>query len=193
MGRRLVLLTCIAALSACNKGPDINVKNASVGEVAEKVRDAQAGGMFIKPGRWESKVSVLDVQMPGMPPQMADRIKQTMTTVNDRDVMATCLSEADAKKPREDFFAGKSKNCRYDHLTMSGGKMDAAMTCTGERGTSMSMTMAGTYSPDHYEGDMAMEMNGPDAHGMKIKSHSVSNLVGQCRGDEINSDKGAKS
>jgi len=193
MGRRVVLLACIAALAACDKGPEINVKNASVGEVAEKVRDAQAGGMFIKPGRWESKVSVLDVQMPGMPPQMADRIKQTMATVNERDTTATCVSEADAKKPREDFFAGKSKNCRYDHFTMSGGKIDAAMTCSGERGTSMSMTMTGTYSPDHYEGDMAMDMAGPEGRSMKMKSHSVSNLVGQCRGDEINLDKGAKS
>ena len=193
MRRRLVLLACTAALAACNKGPDINVKNASVGEVAEKVRDAQAGGLFIKPGRWESKVSIADVQMPGMPPQMADRIKQTMANVNERESTATCLSEADAKKPSEEFFAGKAKNCRYDHFTMSGGKIDAAMTCSGETGRTVSMTMSGTYSPDRYEADMAMDMAGPEGRGMKMKSHTVSTLAGQCRGDEINLDKGAKS
>jgi hypothetical protein len=189
--KRVVLITCFAALAACNKSPDISVKNASVGEVAEKVREAAAGQSLVEPGRWESKVTLLDVEAPGLPPQIAQQMKQNIGKAQGGTV-TTCLTEADIKKPREDFFAGRSKNCRYDHFTMSGGKIDAQMNCTaGERGGTMSMTVNGTYSSDSYEATSAMNMTGGDGHmsGMKMKSHVESHRVGACKGDEINFKK----
>lgn len=187
MRHAVVLITCFAALAACNKGPDVNVKNASVGEVAEKVREAAAGQTLVEPGRWESKVTVLDVEAPGLPPQFAQQMKQTVGKVQGGTV-TTCLTEADIKKPREDFFAGRSKNCRYDHFTMSGGTIDAKMSCaTGDSGGTMNMTVNGTYSPDSYEATMAMDTaGGGRMSGMKMKSHTESHRVGECKGDETN-------
>lgn len=193
MKAALLLIAFALPLAACNKGPDINVKNASVGEVAEKVRAAAANESLIEPGRWESKVTLLDMEIPGMPPQMAGRMKETMAKVQGGTI-ETCLTEADVKRPKEDFFAGRSKNCRYDHFTMSDGKIDAAMSCSAEEGGSMTMTMNGTYSSDQYEATMAMDMAGGHEGGMKMKSHTVSHRVGQCTGDEANAkdqeDKG---
>ena len=185
MRRRLVLLTCIAALSACNKGPDINVKNASVGEVAEKVREAGGSDSFVDPGKWQTKVTVLDVDMPGIPPQMVQQMKQTMTKMQGNSY-EVCLSEADVKKPKEDFFAGKERNCRYDHFTMSGGKIDAALTCPGREGETMNMAINGTYARDSYEATMAMDVTGgPQGKGMKLRSHSESHRIGQCTAEEL--------
>ena len=185
----LVLLACTVALGACNKGPEVDVKNASVGEVAEKVREAAGDGNLISPGRWETKVSLLNIEMPGMPPQFAARMKESMSKIQG-GTYTTCLTEADVKKPKEDFFAGRSKNCRYDHFTMSGGKIDATLNCTnqGEGGTSSTMTMSvvGTYSSDSYEADMSMDSSGGPRGGMKMKSHTESHRTGECKGDEIN-------
>jgi hypothetical protein len=179
----------VAALAACNKGPEINVKNASVGEVADKVREASGDGSFVNPGRWETKVSLLDIEVPGMPPQMAQQMKQTMGKVQD-NTYATCLTDADVKKPKEDFFAGKNRNCRYDHFTMSGGKIDAALNCPGRGSESMAMTITGSYSRDSYEATMAMDVSGgPRGQGMKMRSHSESRRVGACKGDELNSNR----
>jgi hypothetical protein len=184
----LVVLS-LAALAACNKGPEINVKNASVGEVADKVREASGDGSFVNPGRWETKVSLLDIEVPGMPPQMAQQMKQTMGKVQD-NTYATCLTDADVKKPKEDFFAGKNRNCRYDHFTMSGGKIDAALNCPGRGSESMAMTITGNYSRDSYEATMAMDVSGgPRGQGMKMRSHSESRRVGACKGDELNSNR----
>jgi len=185
----LVLFACTVALTACNKGPEVDVKNASVGEVAEKVREAAGDGNLISPGRWETKVSVLNVDMPGMPPQFAARMKESIGKVQGGSI-ATCLTEADVKKPKEDFFAGRAKNCRYEHFTMSGGKIDAAMTCTnpgaGGAETTMAMTVVGSYSSDSYEADMTMDASGGPRGGMKMKSHNESHRVGDCKGDELN-------
>ena len=162
----LVVLS-LAALAACNKGPEINVKNASVGEVAEKVREAGSDGSFVDPGRWETKVSLLDIEVPGMPPQMAQQMKQTMGKLQD-NTYATCLTDADVKKPKEDFFAGKNNECRYENFTMGSGKIDAVMHCGKEAGVS-TMRMAGTYSPDSYQMLMSTEAETGDEAGHALQ------------------------
>ena len=178
----LVLIACVAALAACNKGPDINVKNASVGEVAEKVRAAAGDASLVEPGKWQTKITLLDVNIPGMPPQMAQQMKQSMTKIQERGY-ETCLTEADVKRPKEDFFAGKNNNCRYDHFTMSGGKIDAALRCEGR--SNMTMTINGTYSRDAYEATMAMDVAGGRQGSMKMRSHSESRRIGECTSEEI--------
>ena len=173
------------ALGACNKGPDINVKNASAGEVAQKVREAAADQAFVEPGKWETKVGLLDVDIPGMPAQMAAQMKQSMAKMQENS-FTSCLTEEEVKRPKEDFFAGSNKDCRYDHFTMSGGKIDAALRCEGKpEGGAMNMTINGTYSRDSYEATMAMDVSGGREGGMKMRSHSESHRVGQCTAAEI--------
>jgi hypothetical protein len=185
MGRRLVLLTCTAILASCNKGPDINVKNASVGEVAQQVREAAADQSFVEPGKWHSDVTVLDIDVPGLPPQMAQQMKQTMGKMQEHG-FDSCLTEADVKRPKEDFFAGDRHNCRYDHFTMSGGKIDAALKCSGRASETMAMTINGSYSRDAYDATMAMDVTGgPGGQGMKMRSRSVAHRVGQCTAEEL--------
>jgi hypothetical protein len=189
MKHAVVLIACVGALAACNKGPEINVKNASAGEVAEKVRQAGGSTGFVDPGKWQTKISLLDIDIPGLPAQAAQQMKQTMAKVQDNS-FETCLTEADVKRPKEDFFAGKSNDCRYDHFTMSGGKIDAALKCDAKQSGTMTMAINGTYSRDAYEATMAMEMSGgPGGKGMKMKSHSESRRIGACTGDEINARK----
>ena len=192
MNRSFVLLACTVAVAGCNKGPDINVKNASVGEVAEKVRAAGGSDSFVDPGKWQTKVTVLDVDMPGLPPQMAQQMKQTMMKMQG-NTYEVCLTEKDVRKPKEDFFAGKERNCRYDHFTMSGGKIDAALTCPGREGETMNMAINGTYARDSYEATMAMDVTGgPQGKGMKLRSHSESHLIGQCTAEEIKAKDGGQ-
>ena len=55
-------------LAACNKGPQVDEKNASVAEVAQKVRTANADQAFVRPGLWESG-SRSRSRHSGMPPK----------------------------------------------------------------------------------------------------------------------------
>ncbi len=188
MNRCIVLAAGLATLAACNKGPEINLKNASANEVAETVREAGGSGSFVEPGRWHTDVTLLDIDVPGMPPQMKEQMKRSMGKFQEHG-FDTCISEADAKKPKENFFAGKNNQCRYDHFIMSGGTIDAAMKCTGRSSETMAMTINGSYSREAYDATMTMNMTGgPGGQGMTAKSHSVAHRVGACRGDEINAD-----
>ena len=178
------VIASLLTLAACNKGPDVSLKNASGGEVAEKVREAAGDESFVEPGKWQTKITVLDVNIPGMPPQMAQQMKQTMGKMQEHSY-ESCLTEADVKRPKEDFFAGRNNECRYDHFTMSDGKIDAAMHCAGKPSGAMTMAIKGTYSRDSYEATMAMDVSGGREGGMKMRSHSESHRVGQCTAEEI--------
>jgi uncharacterized protein DUF3617 len=174
------LIACAGALAACNKSPEVNAKNASVAEVAQKVRESGADQSFVRPGLWQSKVTIDQLDIPGMPADMAQRMKSMMAEKQEHGFQ-TCLTAEDVKRPKEDFFAGKNKECRYDHFTMGGGKIDAAMRCGGKKGASV-MQMAGTYSPDSYQMQTSMKMQGETGEpgGMSMKMRIDAQRVGEC-------------
>ena len=177
----LLLLTAGIALSACNKSPTVNAKNATPEEVAKKVQESGADqGMNVEPGLWQSKVTIEKFEVPGMPPEIAGRMKSVMAQGSVHD-SATCLTPEDARKPKEDFFAGKDTSCRYDHFTMGGGKIDALMHC-GKEGHATTMRMAGTYSSDSYQMQMATEADTGDegAGAMQMQMRVESRRVGEC-------------
>jgi hypothetical protein len=174
------LIACAGALAACNKSPEVNAKNASVAEVAQKVRESGADQSFVRPGLWQSKVTIDQLDIPGMPADMAQRMKSMMAEKQEHGFQ-TCLTAEDVKRPKEDFFAGKNKECRYDHFTMGGGKIDAVMHCGKEAGA-QTMRMAGTYSPDAYQMQMGTEVDAADegAHAMQMQMRVEARRVGEC-------------
>jgi hypothetical protein len=178
------LIACLLPLAACNKQPDVKATNASVAEVTQKVRAAAGNQSFVRPGLWQSKVVIEQVDMPGMPPDIAQRMKAGMAQ-NQPHEYKSCLTAEDVKRPKEDFFAGKHNECRYDHFDMGGGKIDALMHCHGEGG-GQTMQLAGTYSADSYQMQMStkVEGGGPDEKGMAMRMRVDARRIGECTGKE---------
>lgn len=183
--RTAILLMAAATVAACNREPQVDARNASVAEVAEKVRKSGAGESFVRPGLWESKIIVEQLDLPGMPPEMAGRMKEMMAQ-NQPTAFKSCLKPEDVKKPDEDFFAGQNKGCRYDRFTMGNGKIDALMRCGGEQATQV-MEMAGTYSPDAYQMQMSnkVEAAAKGAEGsMAMRVRVDARRIGECTATE---------
>ena len=177
----LLLVTAALALGACNKSPTVDAKNATPEEVAKKVQESGADqGMTVEPGLWQSKVTIEKFEVPGMPPEVAERMKAVMAQGSVHD-STTCLTPEEARKPKEDFFAGKGNECRYDHFTMGGGKIDALMHC-GKEGHSSTMRMAGNYSSDSYQMQMATEADTGDegAGAMQMQMRVEAHRIGEC-------------
>ena len=178
--KRFVLLLPPLALAACNSGPSVTATNASVEEVGKKVAAANANGSFVSPGHWDSTVTIKSLKMPGMdkmPPEMAEKMKASMTKGHS---FQSCVTEADAKAPKEGMFGG-DKSCRYEHFTMAGGTIDAAMTCAAG-GETRKMTIKGNYSGDAYHAEIASSGSGPMGGEMTMTIDAKRN--GQCTGKE---------
>lgn len=172
------LIACIAPLAACNSEPDVRATNASVEEVSKKVADAGGTETFVRPGKWKSQVKIEEFALPGAPPEAAAAMRNIQ---NRQQVYESCLTPEEARRPKEDFFAGAKKNCRYDHFNMGGGKIDAVMRCS-EQGMGQTMAMQGTYGPDSYQMQMSMQSQGGPkaADGMTMKMRIDAKRVGEC-------------
>ena len=177
-----VLIAGALPLAACNNSPQVHEENASVAEVQRELAKAGGTDSFVRPGLWESKVTIEDMTMPGMPAEMASQMKGITNQVH---ADQSCLTPEEAKRPKEDFFAGGNKNCRYDRFTMAGGKIDAVMKCTDERATH-TMSMQGSYTQDAYNMRMSMTAEGGEGpeSGMTMKMRVDAKRVGECTGKE---------
>ncbi len=178
MGRAAVLIACLAPLAACDSGPNIDARNAAVEQVAEQVADAGGSDSFVRPGKWQSRVRIEKFELPGAPPEAA----AAMRSMHERaQVHESCLTPEQAKRPKEDFFAGANKDCRYDHFIMGNGKIDAVMKCSGE-GMAQTMAMQGSYGPDSYQMRMSIEADagaGPPG-AMTMTMRVDARRVGEC-------------
>jgi len=183
MKAALFVTASVLFLAACDKSPKVDLKNASGNQVAAAVKQSgmMSGDTMIEPGLWESKVTVAEMNIPGMPPEMADKMKASMAE-HQREASRHCVTEAEVRKPKEDFF-GADKSCRYEHFTMGGGKIDIAMVCKDE-GSTRNTIMKGTYTPTTYSMDMSSTGSGGEGQDMSMKMHVDSKRVGECSAKE---------
>lgn len=180
--KQLIRVTVPALMiAACNKGPEVDLHNASGNQVSEAVQQSGVvSSSTIEPGLWESKVTIQEMTIPGMPPEYAGRMKEELAK-HRNDSNRHCVRPEDVKQPKGEFF-GADKTCRYEHFTMGGGKIDIAMVCKQENMT-QTTNLAGGYTPTTYSIDMASTGTGPQ-QGMRMKMHVDAKRIGECTGKE---------
>lgn len=168
-------------LSSCGSGDKVDMKNASVSDVAKELRKADANEGFVKPGQWEQTVTLIEVTAPGMPPQVAEALKKQ---TGQSQVHKSCLTPEQARRPREDFFSGADKNCRYDHFKWGGGKVDMKLNCQHPNAT-QTMELAGTYEPESYQMVMSVASKGSaPMESMDMKMQVDAKRIGECSAKE---------
>jgi hypothetical protein len=173
----------VLTLAACDSGPNVSATNATPEEVQQKVEAAGGSGVMVNPGRWEGAMTVHEIEIPGMPPEVREQMK---AQVGSAQTFASCVTEEDVKQKKA-FFMGDTddKSCKYDHFTMANGKVSAAMTCDRGAEGRMQMSMDGSYSQDNYEMQMASKAEGgPPAAQMTMKMSVQAKRVGVCTGAE---------
>lgn len=182
MKQAACVIASILCLGACNKSPSVDLHNATGNQVDQAVQKSgvmSGGDTMVEPGLWQSKVTIKEMTMPGLPAQYANQMKQRMAE-HQEQTSEHCLTPEEAKKPKEGFFHN-DKSCHFAHFAMGGGKIDMQMVCN-EEGSQQTMNMSGTYSRTSYSMDMSS--NGTGEGGMTMKMHVDSNRVGECTGKE---------
>lgn len=184
----ILALGAAAALAGCS-GQSTNETAAATGEVSlqnaapsEVAAQAQAAGtMRFNPGQWETRVELIDVDIPGMPAGAVDMMKQNMSG---RAVSSSCITPEQAANPEASVFSGSDGQCRYTNFTMADGRIDAAMTCTGGGmgGGEMKMRTTGTFDRTTFTMQNEMETSIPGKGGvMKMSSKVTGRRTGDCR------------
>ncbi|MEO7813906.1 MAG: DUF3617 domain-containing protein [Sphingomicrobium sp.] len=171
-----LLATASLALSACNKGPSVDLKNVTPAEVAKAMKDSGANRDLVRPGKWASTVSIVAIDTTQLPPKIAAKINAELG--KPRTVEA-CLTDQQVDHP-ERMLAQVPGGCRYEYYKMSGGKIDGHMVCTGPAGK-QETNVTGTYGKDQYAMTVENKANaapgaptiGNASSTMKIESHRL--------------------
>lgn len=180
MKRTLFAAASALCLSACGSGDKVDMDNASVSDVAKEM-SKKTDTAFVLPGNWQQNVTLVELDMPGIPAQYAE---QAMKSVGTTQTNQSCLTPEQAKHPREDFFTGADKSCRYDHFEWGDGKVDMKLNCQHPNAT-QTMEMTGTYEPESYQMTMAVSSKGSTpTETMNMKMRVDAKRVGACTGKE---------
>lgn len=178
---RLSPVLAALVLTACGGGSadDVDVTNASVAEVQARARAATASMRF-QPGEWQTTSEVLEVEVPGVPPELAAQMRERMLA---RTSVSSCLTPEQAERPGADLFAGQQGNCRFDRFTMTDGRIDSAMTCAGgDSGAPPArILMTGTFDATHFAMENRIEAIGAPGGTMKMRSRVTGRRTGPCR------------
>ena len=180
---RSVILAAALALAACDREPSVELTNATPAEVANAMKESGATRTMVRPGKWSSTVSILEMDMAGMPPEMAAKIKSEITKPR---TVEQCLTPEQVDHP-EKMLAQVPAGCRYQHYKMEGGKVDGKMSCDGPMGK-QEMAVQGTYGSDRYSMTITSKITpapgSPVAAALNSKMKIDSHRVGECDGKQ---------
>lgn len=132
------------ALAACNSADDAADKGVTESDVRSELASAQK----LTPGQYESSFEMARFDVPGMPAEQQQMIRQMMTGAA-AVRQSYCLTEEQANRGSEDMFremANGNGECRFDSFDVDGSDVRGALTCNAQGGATAKMTMTGTMS-----------------------------------------------
>jgi hypothetical protein len=153
------------------------------GKITDEEVASEISSVKLEPGQWENVVEFVDIKIDGTPAGVpADMLKSMTESMKGRkQTSKSCITAEQAENPGAEFFAAQEKTqCDVKKFTMTGGDIDAQMSCKNiDAPGVMNMTMQGQYGPSSY--DMTMNMNS-DVQGMKfiISAKSSGSRIGAC-------------
>lgn len=178
MRRTIMMLAALTAgLAACNeKAAEKSGEIAATDAMSQAQIKAQVDKVQLKPGQWEGRFTVQDIDMPGAPAGVKDQMKGVMNQTS----LKYCVTPEEAANPSGKMFSGQeNKNCTYSGFEAKDGAVKGHIQCKGEEGGTMNATMAGSYAPDNYMMDMDMKMGGaPQGMSMSMKARSEGKWIG---------------
>jgi hypothetical protein len=164
-----VPLLVAGALLGCRSEPKRNELDRN--EVAQAL-----ASMEVRPGLWEVTSDIVSATEPGLPVEVAERMKGR------RRAVRHCVTPEQAAQPSSSFIAvRRSGRCRDEAFEMAGGRISGAMVCRDGSGVESRVRTSGRYSPESYE--MRMEMETPGilkGRVMTIVTREAGRRIGDC-------------
>jgi hypothetical protein len=142
-------------------------------EVIERARE---GTVRPLPGLYRSQVELVDLDIPGAPPQAAEMMRGQMAQTNE-----FCLTEEDVEEGyRRMASQPQGDNCSFTRFDVDGGEIDAVMSCSNPGGGAVDITMQGTGGETSSEFTMRMagDFGGAGKGSMTMKQSSE--RIGDC-------------
>jgi hypothetical protein len=172
MHKLSVVVATALALVACSQksGTTTITSNAETGTTSATTigNPPTAASLGLQPGKWETTISITDLEMHG--------VRRAGPQAGGEKVTTCVTPEMAAKGPGE-FLKKAGVDCTSTSSSYGGGRIVAQMTCKMPMGTMTSST-TGTYSPTEMTSDAEATITGRMT--IREKVHTEARRVGEC-------------
>lgn len=104
------------------------------------------GGTAIQPGEWEDTIAITNVEIPGMPAEMANQMGAAMRQTQTR---RHCITPEMAANPTQGLAnpTGQAQGCTFENQTFANGEINVTSSCPAPTGQGQMRTrMTGTFT-----------------------------------------------
>lgn len=139
-----------------------------------------------QPGLYATTTRLVAFEVPGLPPEQADRIRQQMTGLTS-EPQPQCLTRQQAERGFEDMLRqiGEGINeqqCAFTAFDTDGSRLSASLSCSGAAGVRAEAKFAGTSEADGF--DLAMDLEAKNAlipgGSMTMRFTVKADRIGDC-------------
>ena len=132
----------------------------------------------IQPGQWETTTHFTTIEIPGMPPQVAEEVTRQMRP----ETALRCITPAEAANPTGEMLSRPEENCRFSQVTFSGGRIHVEGACPAPDGNGeMRLSWEGSYTDTRMGGTITTQMTGTEPE-MRLAGTIDSRRIGDCPG-----------
>jgi len=175
--RSIIALPLAAAclLSACGTPED-------QAQTPEQAAAAAAQLPRPEPGLYRSTVNILEFEIPGLPQQQLDHMKQAMKGVSGKS-STFCLTAQDVEEGYEEMVRKSAEgDCTFQKFQAGATTLDAKMSCKMDQGAMADIAMQGDITPALTHMVMQVDQSGGQVPGGKIHTRmEVTNeRIGDC-------------
>lgn len=172
----------LVLLAGCSREPEVKAENASIGEVVNKLEASGAADQTrLRPGQWRLVNTITNVEMGGVPQQVAAMARRNMMATR---TLERCVSKEEAARPTAEMFGGDATAaCKYESFELGDGRLESVMRCTPPQGGTVVTRMTGSFTPDEYSVESAMEADATvegKKQTMKVAAKTVGKRIGDC-------------
>ena len=153
------------------------------GQGGNESGDAKGGGaVALQPGEWETTIQFTELDVPGMPPEMTNQMRQMMGQPQSN---RACMTPEEAANPAGDIVGGENnRNCDYSESTFAGGTIRVRGTCRDPGGGTSQMALEGSYTATSMQARITTEQQGgagaPAGQSMRMSGNLAARRVGDC-------------
>ncbi len=161
-----------AAAPVERASPEQSARNAA--KIADAVTDK------LEPGLWKQTITIVDLEMPGIP-AVARRALETQKGTSKS--FQHCLTPEQAARPDPEFFGNDaSHDCSYNSFSRSGDLMTISMTCGAEGGRQARTDMQGSVGQTSFDLAMTTNMLSSPNGKMSLSGKLTGERIGECKG-----------
>ena len=170
MNRTVSFAACLL-LAGCGGG------DGAPGNMTREEVKAAVADVRVAPGEWERRIEILSVEAPGMPHELAARLRQP------RPPLRYCITPEQAAQPARvsDAIARPQAGCTMRDFTMQDGRMEGRMVCREGTPAQTTTAMSGSYSPEGFDYRSRVEMPPPIGEGVvRLDVRTTGRRIGPC-------------